>query len=512
MNGSPPGDWPVVPLEDLVEILDAQRVPLNAKVREQRVSGKSINELFPYYGATGQVGYIDDYIFTGPLVLLGEDGVPFLDPLRHKAYRVQKKCWVNNHAHVLRSKSELTNDGYISAFLNAFDYTGYVTGSTRLKLTQAAMRSIPVPIPPLNEQKRIASKLDALLARVNACRERLDHLPIILKRFRQSVLAAATSGQLTEDWRERASTLTSPRFVSLGDVASELSYGSSAKSSPTGSIPVLRMGNIQDGRLDWSELVFTSNAMEINKYALRPGDVLFNRTNSPELVGKTAVYKGERPAIFAGYLIRIRCGNSLLPDYLSYCINSPAGRDFCWRVKSDGVSQSNINAKKLSVFEFELPSTEEQHEIVRRVETLFAFVDRLQTRVATAKAHAESLTPSLLAKAFRGELVPQDPTDEPAWELLKRVRKERLSKTQEHKEGPRPRGSKMKKEREKQRDILAVLREANRPMTPEEVFAACGFDEESVDEFYEHLRKAVGMEQIYESRRGDLVQLEASKK
>jgi hypothetical protein len=105
---------------------------------------------------------------------------------------------------------------------------------------------------------------------------------------------------------------------------------------------VLRMGNIQGGQLDWTDLLYTSDPVEIRKYRLQPGDVLFNRTNSPELVGKTALFKTDRPAIFAGYLIRVRCSDRLVPAYLVYCLNSPAGRDYCWRVKTDGVSQSNI--------------------------------------------------------------------------------------------------------------------------------------------------------------------------
>jgi type I restriction enzyme, S subunit len=199
-------------------------------------------------------------------------------------------------------------------------------------------------------------------------------------------------------------------FVRLvGEVGSEWSRASFAD------------GNIQSGRLDWSDLVYTSDLREIAKYRLAPGDVLFNRTNSPELVGKTAVYAGEREAAYAGYLIRVRCSSALKPEYLSYCLGSPAGRDYCWRVKSDGVSQSNINATKLAAFMFPLPTPEEQAEIVRRVESLFAWADRLEARHAAARAHVERLTPALLAKAFRGELVPQDPADEPASELLERL-------------------------------------------------------------------------------------------
>jgi type I restriction enzyme S subunit len=274
---------------------------------------------------------------------------------------------------------------------------------------------------------------------VDACRERLDRVPGILQSFRRSVLQAATDGQLTEQWRNDEPHVWPT--VRLDAVATGFSYGSAAKSAAQGDVPVLRMGNIQGGRLDWNNLVFTSEKAEITKYALAPGDVLFNRTNSPELVGKTAVYKGERPAIYAGYLIRVRCTDRLLPDYLNYCLGSPAGRDYCWQVKSDGVSQSNINATKLAAFEFLLPPLEEQREIVRRVESLFALADAIEARYQVARAQVEKLTPALLAKAFRGELVPQDPNDEPAAVMLERVKAERALGAPARKAGRRSRTS-----------------------------------------------------------------------
>ncbi len=266
------------------------------------------------------------------------------------------------------------------------------------------LRSSRVPLPPLPEQRRIADALDALLARVDACRERLDRVPEVLKRFRRAVLAAATSGELTREWREEQGWTDEWTSTELAAVANGFSYGTSAKSSRSGKTPVLRMGNIQDGRLDWTDLVFTSNTAEIEKYKLECGDVLFNRTNSPELVGKTAVYHGEHEAIYAGYLIRIRCSEELVPDYLNYCLNSPLGKEYCRQVKSDGVSQSNINATKLAAFSFQLPGVTEQHEIVRRVEELFAMADRLEARYEAARAAVERLAPAALAKAFRGEM------------------------------------------------------------------------------------------------------------
>lgn len=296
-------------------------------------------------------------------------------------------------------------------------------GMNMPRLGTEAGKAAPFVLAPRNEQTRIANQLDTLLARIQSCNDRFDAIPALLKRFRQAVLGAATSGALTQEWR--IDTKSSWRDVKLAEVAHTFSYGSAAKSSNTGTVPVLRMGNIQEGQIDWSDLVYTSDPLEIEKYKLSKGDVLFNRTNSPELVGKTAVYQGERPAIYAGYLIRVRCSSELLPEYLNYCLGSKAGRDYCWSVKSDGVSQSNINAKKLAAFSFALPPVREQAEIVRRVEALFAFANRMKDRATTARIQAQRLTPLVLAKAFRGELVPQDPSDEPASALLVRLKSQR---------------------------------------------------------------------------------------
>lgn len=120
--------WKYASLCEAAIICDNLRKPINSKERAARIAGKQASELFPYYGATGQVGFIDDYITDGEYVLLGEDGAPFLNPFAPKAYIVSGKTWVNNHAHILRSK---TNNKFLCYYLNAFDYKGYVSGTTR---------------------------------------------------------------------------------------------------------------------------------------------------------------------------------------------------------------------------------------------------------------------------------------------------------------------------------------------------------------------------------------------
>ena len=289
----------------------------------------------------------------------------------------------------------------------------------------------PFTLPPLNEQSRIVAKLEEVLAKVNTSQKRLARIPVILKRFRQAVLAAACSGRLTADWREERGFGEGEElpegwvFSTLRKLCSGFQYGTSAKSEPSGKVPVIRMGNIQNGKIDWSNLAYTSDAVEIEKYCLNSGDVLFNRTNSPELVGKTAIYRGEQPAIFAGYLIKIKNGAMLDSEYLNFCLNSSHAKEWCQQVKTDGVSQSNINAQKLADYEINLPPLPEQQEIVRRVESFFTLADQLEARYQKAKTHVNKLTQSILAKAFRGELVPQDPSDEPASVLLARIKSQR---------------------------------------------------------------------------------------
>ncbi|EFG1843930.1 restriction endonuclease subunit S [Escherichia coli] len=301
-------------------------------------------------------------------------------------------------------------------------------------ITKAGMEAWEIQLPPISEQKIIAEKLDTLLAQVESTKARLEQIPQILKRFRQAVLGAAVSGKLTEDWRDNSS-LSGWIEGKLGEFIKKPSYGTSSKSNKEGLIPVLRMGNLQGGKLDWTDLVYTSDTIEIEKYKLEYNDVLFNRTNSPELVGKTAIYKSEQPAIYAGYLIRVQCLPDLNPDYLNYHLNSILGRQYCYSVKSDGISQSNINAQKLIAYPITVPPLPEQHEIVRRVEQLFAYADTIEKQVNNALARVNNLTQSILAKAFRGELTAQWRAENPelisgensAAALLEKIKAERAA-------------------------------------------------------------------------------------
>lgn len=198
----------------------------------------------------------------------------------------------------------------------------------------------------------------------------------------------------------------------LGDITKNVEYGSAAKSKLEGRIPVLRMGNIQNGKFDWTDLVYTDDDAEIEKYLLKKNDVLFNRTNNPELVGKTAIYKGERPAIFAGYLIRINRIKSLIDaDYLTYFLNSLYARNYGNSVKSFGVNQSNINGTKLKTYPIPLPPLSEQQRIVAKIEELFSELDAGVESLKTAQAQLKTYRQAVLKWAFEGKLTNENLPD-----------------------------------------------------------------------------------------------------
>lgn len=214
----------------------------------------------------------------------------------------------------------------------------------------------------------------------------------------------------------------------VGDIIYPPKYGTSNKSSLQGEVAVLRMGNIQDGEIVFDKLVFSNNKADNDKYNLIAGDLLFNRTNSAELVGKTGIYRGQQKAIYAGYLILLRPIGTI-SDYLNYVLGSSYARSYCKEVKTIGVQQCNINAEKISTFVIPLPPLAEQKRIVAKIEELLPKVEEYgKAQDALNKLNAElpeRLKKSILQEAIEGRLVPQNPKDEPASVLLAKIRKEK---------------------------------------------------------------------------------------
>ena len=315
-------------------------------------------------------------------------------------------------------------------------------GGTKSGLGLDDIRQVEIPLAPLAEQQRIADKLDAVVARVDACRDRLARVTPLLKRFRQSVLAAATSGRLTTDWRDQDSEASpavsarSPMVIHADEqdalpsgwswqqlvAIARLESGHTPRKSVSaywdgGDVPWISLQDIRaaDGRVVTDTKFHPTQAGIDNSSArfLPAGTVCFCRDISfgyVTIMGRSMATSQH----FANWV----CTPQLLPEYLMYSFM--AARQFLG-MSGQGTTVTTIYMPALKQLRLATPAIDEQAEIVRCVDTLFAFVDRLEARLAKAQAAADRLTPSLLAKAFRGELVPQDPADEPAAVLLHRL-------------------------------------------------------------------------------------------
>ena len=281
------------------------------------------------------------------------------------------------------------------------------TKALRQKILDLAIHGKLVPQDPNDEPASV------LLERIRAEKERL----IKEGKIKKGKKSAKTSDkphypfELPKGWV----------WCKLEDIAYDLMYGTSEKSSRLGKIPVLRMGNInREGGLDWKDLVYSNNEEDIEKFNLLHNDLLFNRTNSSEWVGKTAIYKGERPAIYAGYIIRLRT-IFVNADYINFVMNSQYHRNWCNDVKTDAVNQSNINAQKLSVFRVPLPPIEEQKRIVKEIKRWLSLIKVIKSGKENLQESIKQTKSKVLDLAIHGKLVPQNPNEEPAIELLKRI-------------------------------------------------------------------------------------------
>ena len=284
----------------------------------------------------------------------------------------------------------------------------------------------PFVVPPLEEQKRIVAKIEELMPFVEQYAKASTRLNTLNASFpdqmKKSILQQAVMGKLvpqdpsdepvsvllkkiadekqklikegkikkqTSDYSYSEEDIpfdipSTWAWARLGSICHNLRYGTSSKSSPVGDVIVLRMGNIQNGEIDYSDLVYSSNQVDNEKYWLEPMDILFNRTNSRELVGKTGLYRGEHPAIFAGYLVQVR-PILVNPEYLNFVMNSEYERNYCKDVKSDGINQANVNATKIGHFLIPIPPINEQRRIVERL-------NRILPAVAIYKAKMEKMT------------------------------------------------------------------------------------------------------------------------
>ena len=384
--------WNYVPFEDAVEIWDIKRKPINNAERASRINGKSNNELYPYYGATGQVGFIDDYLTDGEYVLLGEDGAPFLNPIAQKAYTVTGKTWVNNHAHVLKSKY---NNKFLCYYLNSINYKDYVSGTTRLKLTQAQMKRILIPVPSIEEQERIVAKIEELFSELDNAVETLNDTKTQLEVYRQAVYASIYDYNNVRP------------ITDFFEVTGGLTKNSKRNTLPK-KMPYLRVANVYFNMLDLSEIKEIGvNEQEIEKCLLKKNDLLFVEGNgSKSQIGRVAIWDGSiENCLHQNHLIKARPLGNMIPAYALFYLISGGGRK-----QINEVSKSTSGLYTLStntVRELMIPNCdyEKQQQGVDEIESRLSVCKSIEETVDTALQQATAMRQSILKQAFEGRLL-----------------------------------------------------------------------------------------------------------
>jgi type I restriction enzyme S subunit len=375
-------NYETVALGDVCEFLDNQRVPITESDRKPGP--------YPYYGANGQQDSIDNYIFDEPLVLLAEDGGYFGSKDRPIAYKVTGKCWVNNHAHVLRPKSDIDVD-YLHRVLSYYDVTKYVNGTTRQKLTKGNAENISFPLPPLTEQKRIAS----LLARADRLRQLRRTAHDLSASVLQSVFLEMFGDPVTNSKKLNVEKLEG--FTNLVSSGSTPLGGSNVYTAS--GIRFIRSQNVLMNKFDFSDIAFISEEIynSMKRTFVKRNDVLLNITGAS--IGRVACYQDDILANVNQHVCIIRCKpEKLNPIYLSYFLSMPSFQEK-FITNQSGATRQALNFEQIKDFNISVPPLSKQEEFAGVV----ARVESLRGRMGESERQVEGLFESLLAQSFETE-------------------------------------------------------------------------------------------------------------
>jgi type I restriction enzyme S subunit len=378
--------WRTIALGELCDILDSRRKPIT---KRDRTSGE-----YPYYGATGIQDYVGGFLFDEPLVLVGEDGAKWTSG-ENTAFAVSGKCWVNNHAHVLRTNRSLLSDNWLIYFLVHSDLSQFVSGLTVPKLNQGSLREIPIPVPPLPEQHRIVAILDAAFdgiatAKANA-EQNLQNARTLFKSHLQQVFAEAwETGEL----------------VTLADLATDITDGDHMPPpKATSGVPFITIGNVAK---DSRTIDFSDTFMVPRKYFdfLKPnkkpriGDVLYTVTGS---YGIPVLVKEQQDFCFQRHIGLVRPKPDVRSEWLYYLLMSPQivqqAND-----GATGTAQKTVSLKVLRGFEVPRLPLATQEKATERLGALTAETQHLESLYQQKLTALDELKKSLLHQAFSGNL------------------------------------------------------------------------------------------------------------
>jgi len=459
--------WHSTKLQNIFEVKYGKGLP-----KRSRHSGGSVR----VFGSNGRIGIHSSAITSGPTIIIGRKGsVGEVNYSPAECWPIDTTYYVDDFPCDLPPK-------YWTLYLKSLPLGDKEKSTAIPGINREDLYSLEILVPPLNEQRRIVAKLEKLLQKVDACKERLDKIPTILKRFRQSILAAACSGRLTEDWRKKSPNVE-PAAEFLKRIKEErriayirrveqskkqktkkpskdYEFRIIEENSSTQGWATVKLENLiyiaarigwrglkaeeytKEGplflsvhSLNYGEEVDFRDALHISmerynesqEIMLQENDILLAKDGAG--IGKMGIVKSlTTQATVNSSLLVIRSLEAFLAKYLFYFLSGPELQNIA-KERITGSATPHLFQKDIKKFILSVPPLEEQHEIVRRVEALFKVADQIEERYKKARVYVDKLTQSILAKAFRGELVPQDPNDEPASELLKRIQEEKDRQT-----------------------------------------------------------------------------------
>ena len=396
-----PKHWQLKKLGEVCDVLDNLRKPINSTERQQRIAGKSQNALFPYYGATGQVGWIDGFLTEGEFILIGEDGAPFLDIYKDKAYKIKGKSWVNNHAHILKGKVQFLIDDFALYYLNSINYREFVNGTTRLKLTKSNLVEIPFVLPPLPEQQAIVSKIEELFSELDNGIAQLKTAQQQLKVYRQSLLKwAFVSSSFNESILKEVT-----EKIQIGPFGTQLHKHDYIENG----IPLINPMHIQDGKIipNFSYSISKAKKESLPNYILKEGDVIMGRRGE---MGRCGLVSKKETGWFCGTgSLYFRPNKTKLNSlFLFYYLTSQPVKKYL-DINAGGTTMANLNLKIVNEIPINLPSLKEQLLIVSELESKLTVCDKIKETISQSLQQAETLRQSILKKAFEGKLIKTKP-------------------------------------------------------------------------------------------------------
>jgi type I restriction enzyme S subunit len=376
-----------------------------------RASARSGTGEVPVIGSSGVVGTHDVALVEAPVVVVGRKGNV------GAAFLADKPSWPIDTTYYLSVPSNI-DPKFLTYQINHLALEGRDSSTAVPSLRRPDLESAAIALPPLEAQARIVEAIEEQFSRLDAAVESLRGSKIRISSLRTALLKAAVEGRMfstdethfgigKNDARTEPNLPSGWRWVTVGEIATRIEYGSSAKANvlSDGGVPVVRMGNVVDGTLDMSNLKYLPrDHPDVPRFSLKEGDLLFNRTNSPELVGKTAVFKGRARTVFASYLIRVSFQPHVNPQFVAHVINSPYGRAHIARIRSQQVGQANVNGSKLRALPIPLPPLSEQVRIVAELERQFSIIDAMAKTIDAGLQRAAALRQSILSRAFSGDL------------------------------------------------------------------------------------------------------------